>query len=732
MLVTALPLVAFGAALAYWQSHTEREFFSQSSATTAAVAMQAIDRELARAIAGLQVLAASPALSQEDFQALHAQARAAVGIAGNSVIILYDRAGNRIMSTAVDYGQPLPRRSDMSMLATPFETGKPHVTPLFISEALNQPTVGIVVPVIMGGEVRYILGAGLLSRGLSELLASSGLPREWVAAVLDQKGTIIARTQHAEQFVGQKAVPEVWRELQSVQAATGTIKGPTKEGVAAQLSFARSGNSGWMTVVAVPSALLGSGLRISLSLLGAASTLVLVLCFLFASRASKRISQPAAQLVGLSRALERGEDLHPTPTGVDQFDGVATAMDHAGKTILDRERSLRESLEQLHAAHDRLRDEQEKKDRFIATLAHELRNPLAPIRTGVQILSRSPPAPLAAKTLALMERQMGHITRLLDDLLDVSRIVRGRLELQTRHVELAEVISLAVDAVDPLLKSANQTITLQVPDAPVWVNADPPRLTQVLTNVLNNAIKFSPPGSSIGLSVRVDGAEVEIQVCDSGIGIPSEKLEEVFDTFAQVSEEKLAGHAGGLGIGLSLARMLMNLHGGSIEARSKGKGQGTTMVLRLPAAPSPLHDDSAVTSGAGHAGNARHILVVDDNEDAAETAAAALRMCGHTVYVAHGGARALEIAAERDLDAVVLDIGMPEMDGYEVCRRLRRSERNPGVRIIALTGWNAESDRQRTHEAGFDAHLTKPADLEALEREIGSVGQSAERDRVES
>jgi signal transduction histidine kinase len=259
--------------------------------------------------------------------------------------------------------------------------------------------------------------------------------------------------------------------------------------------------------------------------------------------------------------------------------------------------------------------------------------------------------------VALMERQMVHITRLLDDLLDVSRIVSGRLELQMQLVDLSGVIALAVDAVDPLLKEASQKLTVQVPDDPVWVNADSPRLTQVLTNVLNNAIKFSPPGERIGLTVRADGAEVEMVVSDGGVGIPPEKLEEVFDAFSQVSDHKPAGFAGGLGIGLSLARTLMNLHGGTIEARSKGRGQGTTIVMRLPAAQAPARDDSIISQQA--TSKKRRILVVDDNVDAADMIAEALRMSGHSVYVAHGGAPALELAAETDLDAVILDIGMP-------------------------------------------------------------------------
>ena len=323
----------------------------------------------------------------------------------------------------------------------------------------------------------------------------------------------------------------------------------------------------------------------------------------------------------------------------------------------------------------------------------------------------------------MMERQIAHVARLLDDLLDVSRIVSGRLLLQPQHVELGTVVSLAVEAVEPLLQAADQEITIAAPTEPVAVNADPARLTQVLTNVLNNAIKFSPPRATSSVSWRADGDDVEILVADRGIGIPPDRLEEVFDAFTQVKDEKQGAHPGGLGIGLSLARALMNLHGGSIEARSDGLGRGTTFVLRLPGARTTTGSDSVVPLRATNAKKTLRLLVIDDNQDAADTLAMALRLSGHSVYVAYDGVKALELAAATGLDAVVLDIGMPEMDGYEVCRRLRRTPASADLKIVALTGWGAESDRRRSSEAGFDVHLTKPVDYDELEQALGATAE---------
>ncbi len=722
VLVTAVPLIAFALGLVLWHSRTEQHLLREQASRTASAAMQAVDRELSGVTAGLQVLAASPALAHGDLKGFHAQTQAAVGITGNSVIILYDRDGHRLVSSAVAYGAPLPPRTDMSAFLPPFTTGKPHMTPLFISETVKQPTLGVIVPVTIDGKVRYVLAAGILSQRLSNLLVTSGLPRDWVAALLDQHGTIIARTRKQAEFIGTKALPDVWQRMQAVTGAGGTVEGITKEGDPITLTFARSDASGWTAVIGIPNTVLEGQLHTSLSLVAAAAAAMLLAASFLAWWAARQISQPATLLLGAAKALEEGREVRLSGTGVAQFDQLARAMEHAATKIRQRESSLYESLDELGLAHRQLRDDQSKKDQFIATLAHELRNPLAPIRTGVHILGKSPPTPVAAKTLALIERQLAHMVRLIDDLLDVSRIARGKLVLQKEDVILQKVLADAADASEPLLGARGQKLVRQLPDEPIWVNADPARLTQVFTNILNNAAKFSPPGESIDLKATIVAEEVEVTVSDRGVGIPTDKLEEIFELFSQVKDPK-TGHQPGLGIGLSLAKRLVDLHGGSIAARSDGPGRGATLVVRLAASHGQEQANSVVPLHSTNGLPALRVLVVDDNEDAADMLATALRMSGHGAHVTYDGLSALQFARDSVVDLVILDIGMPGMNGYELCRRLRELPAYTRAKIVALTGWGALADRQKSKEAGFDAHLTKPVDWGQIEQVLYGKAQ---------
>ncbi|MEJ8838677.1 hybrid sensor histidine kinase/response regulator [Ramlibacter sp. AN1133] len=712
VLATAVPLLAFAVALVFSHSRSAESLAREAASRTAAAAMQAIDRELSGAITGLQVLAASPSLRDMDFRAFHAQARSAVGLAGNSVIILYDREGRRIVSTAVAYGEPLPPRKDMSVLATPFRTGQPFVSSLFVSETVKQPTVGVVVPVIFGGEVRFVLAAGLLSSRLSELLLSSGLPPHWIAAVLDQEGTIIARTRNPGQYVGTKALPEVWSAMQALPGPVGRVDGPTKEGNSAWLAFARSGKSGWSSVVAIPAAAMQRKLRTSVAMVAGAGAAVVLLALLLSWWAVQPITQPVSRLEALAKALEEGREVVPVATGIWQFDHLAHAMEHAGRAIRLREAKLSESLANLRAAHQQLRDEDGKKDQFIATLAHELRNPLAPIRSGVDLLEGAPPPEVAARTVQMMDRQVRHMTRLIEDLLDVSRIARGTLVMRLQDADLRAVVGDAVDAVKPHIEAGGQHLVAELPQGPLAAHVDPVRLTQVVTNLLHNAAKFSAPGALITVRAAVGPAEAEISVSDTGIGIAPEKLERIFDPFFQV---RTPDHLGppGLGMGLSLSRRLIELHGGSIRAYSEGPGRGATFVVRIPSTQrAPRVPALLGTSG----GLPRRVLVVDDNRDAADAVAALFVRAGHSVQLAYDGPSALAVADERDFDLVLLDIGMPGMSGYEVCQRLRQSVRAHSTRIVALTGWGSEADREKSLDAGFDAHLTKPASWHELEQ----------------
>ncbi len=721
VLVTALPLILFSLAVVAWQSHTARRLTQEQASRAADGAMQTIDRQLAGAITGLQVLAASPALAAGDFRGFHAQAQAAVGITGDSVIILYDRDGNRVVSTAVPFGQPVPPRKDMSTLAAPFQTGRPHVTRLFRSETVKKPTLGIVVPVTIGNRVPYVLGAGLLSETLSRTLASTGIPPNWIATVLDDEGTIIARNLNAESVVGRKALPQNWSRIVNAPGTTGTFEGRSQEGKPVLLSFARSSTSGWTTVIGIPVGSLHSQANASLALILAAGAAVLGAALLLAWSVGRRIYASAARLTHAAQALEEGRRVEVPATGIEQFERLARAMQSASLAIHEREARLSSSLDELRQAHQKLRDEQAEKDRFIATLAHELRNPLAPIRTGVQLLARAPDKEIVDRTLDMMDRQVAHMVRLIDDLLDVSRIARGKVVLQRDVAPLQTILAVALEASEPLFQLGGQTVSVDLPADPIWVNADRVRIAQVVTNVLNNAAKFTSKGGSVRVTASRQAEDAVIEIQDTGVGIPPDRLEDVFNMFAQLREDGQPG-PGGLGLGLSIAKLLVELHEGSIEADSEGPGRGATFRIRLPAAgpeggtvPASVEEEHRP---AGHEGDARRILVVDDNVDAADMLASMLQSAGHEVQVAYDGRRAIDLAQHFPADLVILDIGMPDMNGYDVCRALRAMPDFARGRIIALTGWGAPSDRKKAMDAGFDNHLTKPVDWKALERLI--------------
>jgi PAS domain S-box-containing protein len=366
------------------------------------------------------------------------------------------------------------------------------------------------------------------------------------------------------------------------------------------------------------------------------------------------------------------------------------------------------------------RDADRRKDEFLATLAHELRNPLAPISNAIEVMGyQGPLDPQAQWAHAVLQRQVQQMTRLVDDLLDVSRISRGKVELCKQRVELAILVSRAVETTRPLIQERRHELSLALPTEPVWLEVDPTRLEQVLANLINNAAKYTEVGGSIRLSAARESGAVVIRVRDSGIGIAPDKLQHVFDMFVQVDDGKNRA-MGGLGIGLSLVRGLVELHGGTVAAASEGAAKGSEFTVQLPLPPARMADqrlERPETVSSPAVVPPCRLLVVDDNVDAAETLAHLLRLQGHDVHVAHDGLAALEQAPVVRPQVAILDIGMPKMDGYEVARRLRGLAGLETLRLVALTGWGNEEDRRRARDAGFDRHLVKPVELSAL-REV--------------
>ena len=400
-------------------------------------------------------------------------------------------------------------------------------------------------------------------------------------------------------------------------------------------------------------------------------------------------------------------------------DGRPVAFATVSQDVTERRRledDLRRVAEELSGADRR-------KNEFLAMLAHELRNPLAPISNAVRALTLGRRDETAVDSASeMLERQVGQIIRLVDDLLDVSRISRGKIALRTERVELAPIIQQAVEATRALYRSMNQELTVRLPSEPVYLNADPTRLAQVVGNLLNNACKFTDVGGRISLVVEREGAHVAIRVTDNGIGIASEHLAGIFEMFTQI-ESSLERSRSGLGIGLTLVKTLVEMHGGTVEAHSEGLGRGSEFIVRLPIllgvheplapAAAPHFDATPVVK--------RRVLIVDDNKDAAEWLATLLSLSGHETHVALDGVEAMK-AAERLLpDAVLLDIGLPRVDGYEVCRRIRQQPWGRDLVIVALTGWGQEEDRQKSREAGFNTHLVKPVDDEVLLNLLASL-----------
>ena len=453
------------------------------------------------------------------------------------------------------------------------------------------------------------------------------------------------------------------------------------------------------------------------------------LCKLLGERRVALQSMKLGELVHVEDREDLSLSMHRLFTGqISDFITEKRLIRHDGETIwvkltlalasMAGERGalgvavIEDITEQKHAEED-LREADRRKDEFLATLAHELRNPLAPIRNSLHIFRmKGIQDPSVERVTGMMERQVAHMVRMVDDLLEVSRISRGKIELRRELVELASVLRNAMDTSLPLVERGGHKLTVEVPNEPIMIDADPVRLAQVFANLLNNSAKYTPDGGRIDVSVRVQDGMAVISVKDNGEGIPRQMLQRVFNMFTQVNTGSRA--QGGLGIGLTLAKTLVHLHGGTIDATSEGPGHGCEFLVKLPlAARAAAAPEPAIVAPEG--APLRRVLVVDDNHDAADSLGMLLEFLGAEVRVVHDGYSALEAMKAFKPAVVLLDLGMPGMNGLEVARRVREDPHARGTTLVALTGWGQREDRRRTSEAGFDYHLVKPADVGTLQ-----------------
>jgi PAS domain S-box-containing protein len=435
-----------------------------------------------------------------------------------------------------------------------------------------------------------------------------------------------------------------------------------------------------------------------------------------------------AKIIGIGREVagrRKDGSVFPMDLAVSEFQ-------HGGRRLFTgivRDITERKRLEQeLRQRVQELAEGDRRKNEFLATLSHELRNPLAPIRNALEVmqLADGDPAKLAQAQL-VMERQLEQMVRLVDDLLDVSRITWGRVELRKQRVELRSVMQGAIEISRPLVTTAGHELVVRIPDESIVVEADPMRLAQVFANLLNNAVKYTEPGGKIWLTAERQGTEVVVVVKDTGIGIPEEALPKVFDMFTQIATQDRS--RGGLGIGLALVHRLVAMHGGIVEAHSEGSGKGSEFVVRFPmpaavgAVERAVGDGAAKSVRARTSGPARRILVVDDNRDSADSLAMLLEMHGHTTHTAYDGLAAVEAFGVFDPEVILLDIGMPRLNGLEAAQQIRLKPRGPDVVLVAMTGWGQDEDKVRAREAGFDHYLTKPVAPQDLQKLLTGLSE---------
>jgi len=830
VLATLLPGMIGASLMLAYQYQKSRAQYERNTMQTVHVLVQTVESKLLQAQAIGQTLSTFYDLDAGDFARMHQQARDALALAGDDMnVVVRDRNGQQLLNTAVPFGTRLPLEPS-EQLDKVFASGRPAISNMFQSAVVQRPTVSVDVPVLVKGQVAYVLSVGVRPEYFNDMLTPRSVPPGARASVFDGAGVIFARNLSPERFIGRRVTDPLY--YATLRAPEGIVESISQEGTEQRTFYSRSRLSGWGVAIGVPNTILNAALIEQLAVLLFGLTLLFAVGLWLAWQIGGRLARSVNALMAPAVALGRGETPHPfPPVYVKEVDDVAAAIgaastllgeraaalaiketelrdahrlarfgtwhldlasgevvasesvphiygrvpppfgeqrgtvltedswERANRLIRDLERhggsgrlqvqvlkdegqriwidlhceavqdasgrvtALRGTLQDVTDrvnAEEALRLADQRKNEFLAMLAHELRNPLAPIASGAQLLGQDGLDPARTRQIsAIIARQARHMSGLVDDLLDVSRVTRGLVALSKARIDIGDIVAEALEqAQEPARQKGHQIEAVPLA-APAWVMGDRKRLVQVVGNLLHNAVKFTPAGGRIRVALEADDDVVRIIVADNGIGMTPEELERAFEMFVQ-GERTPDRTQGGLGIGLALVRSLVQLHGGSVAVDSAGPGLGSTFTLTLPrsAARAPGLDaaDDVQTVVAQHA---RRVMVVDDNIDAAQVMAMYIGGAGHQVAVEHDPYAALERAPRFAPEVCLLDIGLPGMDGHELARRLRALPQTSGALLVAITGYGQVQDRDASQDAGFDHHLVKPVDMAQLERILG-------------
>jgi signal transduction histidine kinase/ActR/RegA family two-component response regulator len=710
-----LPLALLGAWAIHGAARNQAQEQERLMLNHARALSSAVDAELDATVNALDALARTPEFLAGDLRAFHRVAGAQLQPSWLGVI-LSDEHGKPLLRTMAPYGAPAVPVADPDSLGRLFGDKRPVVGQV-ARGAGGRAAVPVRIAVQGPGEQIYALSAVLRPDRFLALIARQKVPADSVISVMDASRRIVARSRDQDSMVARPGSPSLL-----VLMRRGGLEGvgPTRtlEGAEVVTAYTTSARYGWSVAIGSANDALGYAFTERIALYAAGFLATLALCIGLALWLSRRIVAGIGAVQAATAALGEGQAVRLPRSRIRELRLMGGALEAAARRRAQHEQersqllaNLGQALARQEEALAQARQAGQAKDQFLAMFGHELRNPLSPILAALDMLDlRREPA--AQRERAIMRRQVDHLRRLVDDLLDVSRITSGKLRIEMRPLDLAEVARQTVAA------RAGEAIALQAPDA-LWVEGDETRLAQVLNNLLSNAARFGSSDTRVRLDA-VDG-QARVVVSDNGVGMTPALLAQVFEPFFQ-APQPLARRTGGLGLGLAIVRKIVELHGGTVTAHSAGPEQGSRFELRLPLGQPrvPETPDAAPAPVAR-----RRILLVDDNEDAAALAAALLADLGHEVRVAHTAGEALAAAPSCAPEVAILDIGLPDMDGYALAAALRARQGGAALRLVALTGYGQKSDVERAREAGFDVHLTKPATVEALRQALAPRAATA-------
>lgn len=670
--------------------------------------MSAIDKELQSDIAATQVLVSSRHLDKSNLSAFRAELRSV--LAGRptwDALALLDGEGRRLFTVHRDHDEAAGPVRDRATYARLLKTREPVVGRVR-KRSDGRLVFSVGVPRISAGRVQYVLAPVIDTATLMGLLERQQIPPESIMTIFDGELRIVARTRQYGEYGGSLVAPSLVQLMGTAREGFGIST--TLDNRRVYTAFARSRISEWGVALGYPLEgvdvpvkrsylVLGTGLLLSIALGAAAAILI-----------ARRISGPISDLGTMAEAVGRGQLPQMPATEVPEVRRVAELLrdtaqarqraDAAREDLLRREREARSAAE----------NDSRRKDGFLAMLGHELRNPVAAIGNAAQILAViAEGGPEHRRVQQILTRQVDHLSRLLDDLLDVARVNQGKIAIHRGLLDLSVAIGHALAAFRESGQAGHHRLRIDLSSC--WVSADSHRIEQIVINLLTNAVKYAPADTEVAVELRTEGKEAVLRVSDQGPGIDPELMPRIFDLFVQ-GQQALDRAPGGLGIGLTLVRALVELHGGNITAHSGGTGRGSVFTVRLPlaAAPGPMTEEQAPSSPPRMC----RVLIVEDSEDVRETMRLLLEMDGHRVDQAQDGSAGLALLTRNEYDIAFVDIGLPGLDGYELARRARAQ--GLGLRLVALSGYGQPEDRERALAAGFDRHLTKPVGGASLAR----------------